>query len=50
VFCWTDLWHGLTMSDIRAIEEKTKLELDEVWYSSFLHNPHTKSKVKVNRI
>jgi len=30
VFCWTDLWHGLTMSDIRAIEEKTKHELDEV--------------------
>jgi len=29
VFCWTDQWHGLTMLDIRAIEEKTKQELDE---------------------
>ena len=24
-----DKWHGLTMEDIRALEEKTKLELDE---------------------
>lgn len=29
VFCWTDQWYGLTMADIRAIEEKTKHELDE---------------------
>lgn len=29
VFCWTDRWHGLTMEDIRAIEEKTKEELDQ---------------------
>lgn len=29
VFCWTDQWYGMTMADIRAIEEKTKLELDE---------------------
>jgi len=29
VFCWTDKWHGLTMDDIREIEEKTKKELDE---------------------
>ncbi|XP_055382916.1 phosphatidylinositol transfer protein alpha isoform isoform X2 [Condylostylus longicornis] len=28
VFCWMDKWHGLTMDDIRAIEEKTKEELD----------------------
>lgn len=28
VFCWTDRWYGLTMDDIRAIEEKTKEELD----------------------
>jgi hypothetical protein len=25
-----DRWHGLTMEDIRAIEDKTKEELDEV--------------------
>jgi len=29
MFCWTDLWHGLTMADIRAIEEETKRKLDE---------------------
>lgn len=29
VFCWIDKWYGLTMEDIRAIEEKTKAELDE---------------------
>nr|CAD7258710.1 unnamed protein product [Timema shepardi]CAD7569398.1 unnamed protein product [Timema californicum] len=28
VFCWMDRWHGYTMEDIRAIEEKTKEELD----------------------
>ena len=30
VFCWVDKWHGLTMKDIRELEEKTKKELDEV--------------------
>lgn len=29
VFCWMDRWHGLTMDDIRAIEDKTKEELDK---------------------
>ncbi|GAB6026502.1 hypothetical protein CHUAL_012927 [Chamberlinius hualienensis] len=29
VFCWTDLWYGLTMDDIRALEDKTKVELDK---------------------
>jgi len=29
VFCWTDKWYGLTMDDIRAIEDKTQKELDE---------------------
>lgn len=29
VFCWLDRWHGMTMKDIREIEEKTKKELDE---------------------
>ncbi|XP_039297702.1 phosphatidylinositol transfer protein beta isoform isoform X4 [Nilaparvata lugens] len=29
VFCWMDRWHGLTMEDIREIEEKTKEELDK---------------------
>jgi hypothetical protein len=28
VFCWIDRWYGLTMEDIRAIEDKTKEELD----------------------
>lgn len=30
VFCWIDRWYGLTMEDIRAIEENTKEELDRV--------------------
>ena len=29
VFCWMDKWHGLKMEDIRALEDQTKLELDE---------------------
>lgn len=29
LFCWMDRWYGLTMEDIRALEEKTKEELDQ---------------------
>ncbi|XP_046559607.1 phosphatidylinositol transfer protein alpha isoform-like [Haliotis rubra] len=29
VFCWMDQWYGLTMSDIRALEDKTKEDLDK---------------------
>lgn len=29
VFCWMDNWHGMTMSEIRALEDRTKHELDE---------------------
>ncbi|XP_071537191.1 phosphatidylinositol transfer protein alpha isoform-like isoform X3 [Panulirus ornatus] len=29
VFCWMDRWHGLTMDDIRRLEDKTKEELDQ---------------------
>ncbi|UYV71421.1 PITPNB, partial [Cordylochernes scorpioides] len=29
VFCWLDKWHGMTMQDIRELEDKTKRELDE---------------------
>lgn len=28
LFCWIDQWYGLTMEDIRALEDKTKEELD----------------------
>uniref|UniRef100_A0A5S6QTS6 Phosphatidylinositol transfer protein n=1 Tax=Trichuris muris TaxID=70415 RepID=A0A5S6QTS6_TRIMR len=28
VFCWMDHWYGLTMADIRQIEDATKEELD----------------------
>ncbi|BHF66185.1 hypothetical protein SprV_0200920100 [Sparganum proliferum] len=28
LFCWTDRWYGLTMEDIRRLEEKTKEELE----------------------
>lgn len=30
VFCWMDRWHGLTLQDIREIEENTKEELHKV--------------------
>lgn len=29
VYCWMDKWFGLTMEDIRRLEEETKKELDE---------------------
>lgn len=29
VFCWTDKWFGMTMDDIRRLEDETKDELDE---------------------
>jgi len=29
VFCWTDLWYGLTMEDVRRIEDETQKALDE---------------------
>nr|ACO14881.1 Phosphatidylinositol transfer protein beta isoform [Caligus clemensi] len=28
VFCWMDKWHGMTMESIRALEDKTKEELE----------------------
>lgn len=28
LFCWMDRWYGLTMEDIRALEDKTREELD----------------------
>lgn len=30
VFCWIDKWYGMTMEDIRALEEKVREELDKV--------------------
>ena len=30
LFCWMDKWHGLTIEDIRKIEEQTKEELDKL--------------------
>ncbi|OZJ06203.1 hypothetical protein BZG36_00850 [Bifiguratus adelaidae] len=29
LFCWTDRWYGMTMDDIRKLEEQTKLDLDK---------------------
>jgi len=29
VFCWIDQWYGLTMKDIRELEEQIRRELDE---------------------
>jgi len=28
VFCWIDRWHGMTMQDIRRLEDETREELD----------------------
>lgn len=30
LFCWIDNWYGLTMADIRKMEEETQRELEEV--------------------
>ncbi|XP_074593634.1 phosphatidylinositol transfer protein vib [Brevipalpus obovatus] len=30
LFCWIDRWYGMTIEDIRALEEDTKRELDEL--------------------
>jgi len=30
VFCWLDKWHGMTIEDIRKLEEQTKKDLDEM--------------------
>ena len=29
IYCWMDDWHGMTIADIRALEDKTKAELEE---------------------
>ena len=38
VFCWTDEWYGLSMQDIRAIEDRTKEELDKVSVSHLMYS------------
>lgn len=35
LFCWIDRWVGLTMEDIRRMEEETQKELEEVKCSRF---------------
>jgi len=30
VFCWIDKWHGLTIEDIRAIEDQTQEDLEKL--------------------
>ena len=29
LFCWIDKWFGMTMDDIRELEDKTKVDLDQ---------------------
>ena len=29
IYCWMNEWHGMTIADIRALEDKTKAELEE---------------------
>lgn len=31
LFCWIDEWYGLTLHDIRKVEEQTKSELNELY-------------------
>ena len=42
VFCWIDKWFGMTMQDIRDIEDETKKKLDEMRQDDVLRG----SKVK----
>jgi len=28
LFCWTDQWYGLTIEDIRRLEDETQKELN----------------------
>lgn len=43
VFCWLDEWFGLTMGDIRKLEDVTKEELDRVGVQTQKkRNPHPK--------
>jgi hypothetical protein len=30
LFCWIDEWYGLTMADIRKLEDEVKAELENV--------------------
>ena len=38
VYSWLDQWHGLTMEDIRRIEDETKKELDEKRHKAEKHS------------
>ena len=29
IFCWIDKWHGLTIEDVRQIEEKLAKDLEK---------------------
>ncbi|GAA54765.1 phosphatidylinositol transfer protein alpha isoform [Clonorchis sinensis] len=40
LFCWMDKWHGLTMNDIRALEDQAKHELDKRSSQSLLRTPY----------
>lgn len=36
VVCWLDKWYGMTIEDIRALEEKTKKDLDDMRHTGEL--------------
>ncbi|GAU95022.1 hypothetical protein RvY_06711 [Ramazzottius varieornatus] len=40
VFCWMDQWYGLTMADIRRIEDETKRELDSQRHAGHIRNQY----------
>ena len=35
LFCWIDQWHGLTMADIRRIEDEVQIDLQKVVFLIF---------------
>ncbi|OQV19847.1 Phosphatidylinositol transfer protein alpha isoform [Hypsibius exemplaris] len=43
VFCWMDQWYGLTMADIRRIEDETKRDLDEKRHNGAVQSQYATS-------
>ncbi|XP_002162295.1 phosphatidylinositol transfer protein alpha isoform [Hydra vulgaris] len=44
VFCWIDKWHGMTIEDIRVLEEQTKKDLDQMRQSGEVKGTVMKEK------
>jgi len=46
VFCWMDNWYGLTMDDIRALEDETKKDLDDMRHKGEIRGMKVESDQK----